>query len=156
MLLLRQTTISETTSKRVHTVQCRVLGVEPEHCQAQVIRPPFSLRKHAPWHEDQRLPAIRVRNGRHPFHELDIEIPPSIVNPTQIARAVEVTCSTSLTGSDHGVARSEVDHPSKTQLYGFDIVRAPAHRLGMQHVHVHGSRLHPTAEIAAMHVGTES
>lgn len=156
MLSRNQAAFAESPSERIHAIQRCALRTEPEHSDAQLVCPSLSLRKHPTWNEDQGLPAIWLSHCSDSLNEREIEIPSAVVNPTQIARAVEVTRSTSLTGSDHSVARTEVDHPSAAQIHGFGIVRTPAHRLGMQHVHVHGSRLHPTAEIAAMSVGTES
>lgn len=152
----REATIAKSPSKRVHPVQGRVLGVKAKHSHSQSIGPLLCGRTDSSRDEDQGLAPVRECDGRGPFHNLDIDVSSADIYPPQKAGTVEVANPTSITRSDHGFARTEVDHPSAAQLHGFGIVCAPAHRLGMQHVLVHGSRLHPTAEIAAMRVGTES
>lgn len=154
MLTRSQARVAQSTPERIHAVQCRALRVEAKHRHPQCICTLLRDRTYATWNKDQGLSTVRHRDRRCPLHELDVEVSPAVINPRQIPSAVKITSSTRVARRDHGLGRTEIDHPLTAQLDGLNVVRTPWHWFRMQGLH--WTRLHPTAEIAAMRVGTES
>lgn len=154
MLTRSQARVAQSTPERVHAVQCCALGVEAKHGHPQCVCTLLRDRTYATRNKDQGLSTVRQRDRRCPLHEFDVEVPPAIINPRQIPSAVQIASSTRVARRDHGLGRTEIDHPLTAQLDGLNVVRTPRHWFRMQDLH--GSRVHPTAEITAITVGPES
>ena len=152
---IRQARCTDFTSEQVGPVQRRVLRIKPENGNAQLIGSLASVWKNTAAHEDHSGTTVSDRDRGGTFHQLDVEVSGSVIDPTEIARGVQVARSSIIARRDNGVARAEIDHPSATELCCLRVVRAPRHRFRKQRIHVHGSRLHPTAEIATVRVSTK-
>ena len=153
---IRQARCTDLAAKEVRPVQRRVLRIEPEDGNSQLVRSESSVRKDTATDEYQGGTTISDRDRGSTFHEFDVEVAATVIDPTEIARGVQVTRPSSLDRREDRVASTEIDHPSTTEFYSLGVIRTPRHRFRKQRVHVHDSRLHPTAEIAAMSVGTGS
>ncbi|WP_434318614.1 hypothetical protein [Leifsonia sp. P73] len=91
----------------------------PEDRYAKLVCPPLCRRPYAPAHEDQRLPAIGGGKPRSTLNGIEIHISPSIVDPYEIARTVEIAELPGRILRCDGVYRAQVNHPLAAQLDRF-------------------------------------
>ena len=151
-----ETRIPQLPANEIDPVQSSPAWIEPEDSNTEQIGTIDCFGKNAPPNKDETLTSVSGDERRDTLHEFQSDVASPVVDPTEIARGVQVARSSIIAGRDDGVARAEIDHPSATELGCLGVVRAPRHRFRKQRIHVHGSRLHPTAEIATVRVSTKS